>query len=233
MQFRPLFWPSVFFVPAFAMMVALGVWQLERLQWKLELIATMQARLAAPELLVSSVATLAEGGAGVDYWPTAVTGRFDYAHELRWLVPGPDGVTGYHLLTPLIPEAGLPVIVDRGFVPVALTEAALRPDGPQTIHGVARSSQPGGLFTPQGDAARHLIYSRDVPQMAALMGLSRTEPFFIEAKKYPGLPAYPLGGQTQVQLRNEHLQYALTWFGLAGALAIVYLLYHRKSGRLG
>ena len=237
MRFRPLLWPTVFAVPVFAVLVALGVWQLERRAWKLDLIATMQTRLAAPEVPVAALEVEAGKGRDVGYRPTVAEGAFDYAQTLFWVGPGPHGEPGYHVLTPLIPASGPPVIVDRGFVPVERKDEVSRPQGTVTVRGIARMSQPGGLFTPPAEAKEHLVFTRDVPRMAQLMALGAPAPFFIEARPGAGEPTfppvYPLAGQTQIQLRNEHLQYALTWFGLAATLLIVYLLYHRSRGRLG
>jgi surfeit locus 1 family protein len=172
-------------------------------------------------------------GGDIAYRPVRAEGRFDHGKTLYWITPGPHGEPAFHVLTPLIRENGPPIIVDRGFVPTERLSEAIRPDGAFTLHGVARASQSGGAFTPPDDPAKRLVFVRDVAQMRALMGLDMVAPFFIEAARTPGPPVFPLGGQTQIQLRNEHLQYALTWLGLAGALLIIYLLYHRSRGKLG
>jgi surfeit locus 1 family protein len=229
-RFQPFLWPTLIAIPAFCVLVALGIWQLERREWKLHLIATMQQRLSEPEVPAE---TLERQSGDIAYRPVRAEGRFDHDKTLYWITPGPHGEPAFHVLTPLIRENGPPIIVDRGFVPTERLNEARRPEGALTLHGVARASQSGGAFTPPDDPGKRLVFVRDVAQMRALMGLSAAAPFFIEAAREPGPPVFPLGGQTQIQLRNEHLQYALTWLGLAGALLIVYLLYHRSRGRLG
>jgi len=190
-----------------------------------------------PEVPVTDLEEEAGKKRDVGYRPTMAEGTFDYAHTLFWVGPGPHGEPGYHVLSPLIPVSGQPVIVDRGFVPVERKDEVSRPQGVVTVHGIARTSQAGGFFTPPAEAKERFVFTRDVPRMAQLMGLAAPAPFFIEALPTPGAPTYPpvypLAGQTKIQLRNEHLQYALTWFGIAATLLIVYLLYHRSRGRLG
>jgi surfeit locus 1 family protein len=222
-------------LPMLAVLIALGSWQLERRAWKLALIAEMQARLTAPEIALDAL----PDGPARDYRRVVVSGRFDHAKEVYWLTTGPEpeGEPGYHVITPLLREDGPAILIDRGFVPVALRDALNRPqgqaEGPVTIKGILRESQPAGLFTPPDDPGRRLIYARNIPRIAAEIGLAPVMPVFIEADAAANPGGYPLGGQTVLALRNEHLQYALTWFGLAAALVIVYLLYHRSRGRLG
>jgi surfeit locus 1 family protein len=219
-------------LPMLAVLIGLGSWQLERLHWKLGLIAEMDARLHGPEQPLEALSTQDR----VDYRRVSVTGTFDYSHELFWLTPGPDGEPGYHLLTPLTLTDGALLIVDRGFIPAALkdpgTRVQSRPAGPVTLQGIARDSQKPGAFTPPDDPGQGLIYARDMERIAAGTGLPKVLPFFVEADATPNPGGYPLGGQTKVTLRNEHLNYAITWFGLAAALVMVYLLYHRSKGRL-
>jgi len=229
MRFRPLLWPSLIAVPAFCVLIALGTWQMERREWKLQLIENMHARLSESEVPAE---TLDRESGDVDYRPVFTEGRFDHKRTLRWIVPGPHGEPAFHVLTPLMREGAAPIIVDRGFVPTELKDRVTEPTERLTVHGIARESQGRGAFTPKDDQANRLVFARNVPAMASLMGLAQVAPFFIEASRAPGPVSYPLGGQTQVQLRNEHLQYALTWYGLAGALLVVYLLYHRSRGRL-
>jgi surfeit locus 1 family protein len=237
MRFRPLFWPTVMALPTLAVLIGLGTWQLERREWKLGLIAEMEVRLHEPPRPVMELAQMAREGRSIAYRRAEAKGRFNGARELFWFTPGPEGEPGYHLIVPLRLEAGGVLLVDRGFIPAALKDPALRPQsrlqGPVRIDGIVRDSQKPGPFTPADAPAESLVFARDVPQMAGLLGLTDVLPFFVEADAALNPGGYPIGGQTQVTLRNEHLQYALTWFGLAAALVIVYLLYHRKNGRLG
>lgn len=232
-RFRPLLWPTVIALPMLAVLIALGLWQLDRREWKLGLMAEIEERLAAPEAALADL----PAGASVAYRRAAATGRFDHAKEVFWLAPGPGGEPGYHVITPLLREEGPALLVDRGFIPQALkdpsTRAPAQSPGEVTIRGILRESQAAGFATPQADWPKRLVYVRNVAEIARGLSVDPVLPYFLEADATPNPGGYPLGGQTKVVLRNPHLSYAVTWFGLAAALVMVYLLYHRSRGRLG
>ena len=106
-------------------------------------------------------------------------------------------------------------------------------EGEQRISGVWRTPDAPGLFTPQPDIAQHVWYARDVRGIERALHLKLAAPVLVEAAAAPVRGGWPKGGQTVVQLRNEHLQYAITWFLLAASLVVVYFAYHRAQGRLG
>jgi surfeit locus 1 family protein len=164
-----------------------------------------------------------------------LSGHFLHDKELFLFARGPQGAVGVDIITPLVQTNGETVLVDRGFVPEALRNPATRQAGQLTgelsLTGVLRLSQQGGLFTPAPDLKTRLWFVKDVPTMAKAAGVETT-PLLIEADNAPNPGGWPLGGQTRVDFPNDHLQYAITWFGLALALLAVYLLYHRSHGRL-
>jgi surfeit locus 1 family protein len=100
------------------------------------------------------------------------------------------------------------------------------------ITGVWRTPDPPGAFTPAPDRARHIWYARDVAGIAAANGLTLAAPVVIDADATPNPGGWPLGGQTVVEFRNQHLSYAVTWFGLAVCLLGVWLAFHISRGRL-
>lgn len=212
---------------AFVGFVALGVWQLERRVWKLDLIQRVESRIHAPP-------TAAPGPA---MWPSVTAARDEYRHvevSGRYL-PGADtrvqAVTelgpGYWLLTPLQRLDGSIVLINRGFVPPDWTPApALASAATPGIRvtGLLRLTEPGGGFLRRNAPAEGRWYSRDVQAIAAAQGLDRVAPYFIDADA--GVVGVgrdtagtredgPVGGLTVVRFRNQHLQYALTWFALA------------------
>ena len=99
--------------------------------------------------------------------------------------------------------------------------------------GVWRTPDAPGLFTPEPDLGRHIWYARDVAGIAKAFGLKLAAPVVVEADATPVPGGWPKGGQTIVTLRNEHLQYAITWFLLAASLVVIYFAYHRAEGRFG
>ncbi|WP_442966959.1 SURF1 family protein [Rhizobium sp. C4] len=208
----------------FATFIGLGAWQIERLSWKLDLIARVDARVHAPAVSVPD-----EGGwkavnaANDEYRHVIASGRFlndrsalVYASTER----GP----GFWVLTPLQLDSGAILYVNRGWVPTDRKDASSRPEadltGPVQVTGLMRITEPGGTFLRSNDPADGRWYSRDVIAMGEKAGLSRVAPFFIDADDTPNPGGLPVGGLTIVRFPNSHLSYALTWFAMA-ALSLV------------
>jgi surfeit locus 1 family protein len=232
-RFRPLLGPSLWFLPGFALLVGLGVWQIQRLHEKEALITSVEAGLQAPPVPLSQA--LKEGAARAEWRPVRVSGHFLHDKELYLFSRGPMGAVGVDIITPLVQTNGDAVLVDRGFVPEALRNPATRSAGEVagevSVTGILRLSQRPGLFTPAPSLNTRLWFVKEIPSMAKATGLA-VPPILIEADATPNPGGWPMGGQTRVDFPNDHLQYAITWFGLALALLAVYLLYHRSHGRL-
>lgn len=231
LHFRP-FWKLTFASAVlFAGLVSLGVWQLERLQWKLALIARVNANMhAAP---VSPDEALAMRAAA-QYHRVALDGRFDNTKEVY--VFGTDaGVPVYHVIVPFKTSDGRAFLIDRGIVPKDKLDPATRRagqiQGVTHVVGVWRTPDAPGTFTPPPDFAHRIFYAHDLAAIAKLDGIDLIGPT-IEADATPNPGGWPKGGQTVVNFRNEHLQYAITWFGLAAVLLGVYIAYHVSRGRL-
>ncbi|HEX3755175.1 MAG TPA: SURF1 family protein [Rhizomicrobium sp.] len=234
MRFRPYPGFTIFAAILFAILCGLGVWQLQRLQWKLALIAQVNGHMTAPP--VSLDQALKMDADTVQYRRVALAGRFDYANEAYIFTTGPDGAPVYHVLTPLRTDDGRTLLVDRGAVPKRkldpATRAAGNPPGKTRLVGVWRVPDPPGWFTPPPDRAHRVWYSRDMAGIAAADHLKLSAPAVIEADATPNPGGWPKGGQTVVTFRNEHLSYAITWFGLALMLFGVWISYHASRGRL-
>jgi len=232
LRFRPLLAPTLWFLPGLALLVGLGAWQIQRLHEKEALIASVEIGMKAQPV---PLAEALKQGAEADYHHVRLTGHFLHDKEFYVFSRGPMGAVGVDIVTPLVQEDGETVLVDRGFVPEALHDPKSRAEG-QTVGtveltGVLRLPQKAGMFTPPPNRQTRLWFVKDVPEMAAAAGMT-VPPVIIEADSTPNPGGWPLGGRTQVDFPNDHLQYAITWFGLALALAAVYLLYHRSKGRL-
>ena len=233
-RFRPMLIPTLWFLPGLALLVGLGIWQIERLHEKEALIATVQAGISAPPVPLADA--LARGAANAEWRHVRVTGHFLHDKEIYVFSRGPKGAVGVDIVTPLVLMDGGTVLIDRGFVPEALHESKTRQaaqvTGEVSLTGVLRLSQQPGLFTPAPNTDTRLWFVKDVPSMAKTAGVI-VPSLIIEADATPNPGGWPLGGQTRVEFANDHLQYAVTWFGLALALSGVYLFYHRSRGRLG
>jgi len=231
MTIRPTFWPTVFTVPAVLLMLSLGVWQLYRLQWKEALIAERTERTAAPPIaLPGPDADLSE----VEYRHVAVIGEFLHAKETFLGARSLNGNAGYHLVTPLRLADGRVLLVDRGWIPLERKSPDKRAEGEVTgqvpVDGVIRLAGSQSWLMPDNRPDLNFFFWADLPAIAKLTGLANVETrFFLEAgpEKNPG--GFPIGGQTRIDLPNDHLQYAITWFALAAALFVIYVLYRREQ----
>jgi surfeit locus 1 family protein len=208
---------------------SLGVWQLHRKVWKENLIAAMSARLTAePQPLpppsqwgkltqeadefrrVSFSAQFSPGQDALVYTPGSA---------LRSDIRGP----GYFVFAPARLSDGSVIVVDRGFVPEAQKQAAASaPNVPVDIVGVLRWPEEPSLFTPASDSKSNLWFLRDPNAMSAQAGWNASAPFYIDQEEPTPAGGLPKPGKLEVHLRDDHLQYAITWFGLAAGLIGVY-----------
>lgn len=197
----------------------LGVWQVQRLAWKTDLIARVEARLAEPPAPAPGPAAWAGLSTADEYRRIRVEGRFAAGADTlvkAVTVRGP----GFWVMTPLQTPEGWRLLVNRGFVPEDRRAAPdrLPPQGPVEVSGLLRLSQPGGGFLRQNRPETGRWYSRDTDAIAATLGLAGVAPYFIDADARAG-DGLPIGGLTVVSFRNSHLGYALTWFALAALWA--------------
>ena len=231
MAFRPRPWPTAIAVVGVAILISLGTWQLHRKAWKEELLATIAARSdAAPVVLPTGI----DDPAGWSFRRVRAAGRFDNAHALWLYGRTSEGKAGIHLLVPLV-RAGEPaVLVDRGFVPFAQgnqLEHFDTADGLTELEGIVRLPESGGWFTPSSRPDDNIWYRVDPGVMGAKLGIQLL-PVYIAAvpSGEPGWPA-GTGGTERTGIRNEHLNYAIFWYTMAAALAVIYLLSSRSRPR--
>ena len=237
MSFRPTFWPTVFTVPTLLVLLGLGVWQVERLYWKRDLIAERTARTTAEPIAVPAAgATLPpEALADLDYRRATATGEFLHDREMYLAARTMEGAIGVQVVTPLRLADGVFLLVNRGWVPDSRKDPAKRAegqvDGMVTVDGAIRAPGKQHWLQPDNEPAKNLWFWSDLGAMAehAQIPPSRLVPVFLEADASPNPGGLPLGGQTKVNLPNDHLQYAITWFALAVGLVAIYVLYHRRS----
>jgi surfeit locus 1 family protein len=222
----------------FLILIGLGTWQVERLQWKEALIASIEARRTAPPIDLAEVSARLARREDIDYQATTASGRFVHTGE-RYFLATHDGAPGYYVYTPLLLADGVSVFVNRGFVPGSLRDPASRAEGQVegevSLTGLARaklSEKPSSLV-PDNDIQANLFFWKDLDAMAAAAGLKPGQvlPFFIDADATPNPGGYPIGSVTQIDLPNSHLSYAVTWYGLAAVLLVVAVLAFRRRAR--
>ncbi|MET0963957.1 MAG: SURF1 family protein [Noviherbaspirillum sp.] len=219
--------------------VALGTWQVHRLQWKLDLIERVAQRVnAAPVPAPGRPDWERVSAANDEYRRVALSGTLLHALAARVQASTVLG-SGYWLMTPLRRADGSVVMVNLGFIPANQGRAAgpARPDTEAEVTGLLRMSEPGGGFLRSNDPAAERWYSRDVAALAAARGLPDPAPYFIDADaasaaRLAAGSAAPVGGLTVVSFHNNHLVYALTWYALALMLAGACLWVARGARRL-
>lgn len=205
--------------------VGLGVWQLERLQWKLALIRHVEAKLAAAPVTAPPAAWRAT--ADDTYTRVIARGRWLSGHD-AYVQALTDLGGGYWVMTPL-DTAGGRILVNRGFVPADMRGRAPAANGEDAVTGLLRLTEPGGGFLRANEPAAGRWYSRDIAAIARAQRLGPVAQWFIDAG--PNGAGWPRGGMTVVTFRNAHLSYALTWFAMAALLAVLAWRAWRRGGR--
>jgi surfeit locus 1 family protein len=229
---RSLIVPGLAALVALAILIGLGTWQLQRKAWKEDLIAQIETRAyGEPGDILPESEWLAWRADQDEFRKVRVTGSFLHAFEapVYGLARGERQgapIQGYYLITPLKIGSGAIVMVNRGFVPMDLRDPSTRPEsqptGEVTITGLIRAPEARNSFTPNDDPARNQWFARDPQAMAAARKLERVAPFLIDADASPNPGGWPRGGQTPLTLPNSHLQYVITWYGLALTLIGVF-----------
>jgi surfeit locus 1 family protein len=234
MPTKGLIGPTAATLVGLAILVGLGVWQLHRLEWKEGLIAQIEARSKGEPISLEEAMALAKEGGDPSYTRVRVEGRFEHDKELHLYAPSLDGEPGWHVITPLDTVDGDLVLVDRGFVPDKLKDPASRAEGQVEgiveVTGLVRLPESQGVFIPDNEPDANRWFWRDLPGMMYALYPTATMPdgpFYLEAEKSDVPGGYPQGGQTRLEIPNNHLQYAITWFLLAACLLVVYAVYVR------
>jgi surfeit locus 1 family protein len=237
-RFRPTLWATVFTIAALAVLIALGTWQVQRLFWKEEQIDLRQERAtSAAEPLPQSF----PDPAGMEFTRVRLEGRFLHGEEFYVGARTDNGRVGYHVVTPFALKDGRVVLVNRGWVPENRRDAATRAEGQLegevTIEGLLRTGGWKGFdfARPPNKPEERFYFWLDLPVMAQTLvegGVSEgpvvTEVYVdAVASDIPG--GLPIGGQTRINLANDHLEYAITWYSFAVILAVIYFLYSYRQ----
>ncbi|MBB3393392.1 MULTISPECIES: SURF1 family protein [unclassified Rhizobium] len=211
-----------------AALLSLGIWQVERLSWKEDLIARVDQRVHAKPVPAPARAQWGEVSRANDEY-RHVTAEGILQNDKETLIYASTALgPGYWVITPLNLSNGTSILINRGFVPTDKRDAATRRDGqvPSVkITGLLRITEPKGTLIKSNDPANDRWYSRDVAAIADRRNVADVAPYFIDADATPNPGGLPVGGLTQITFPNNHLVYAITWLALAimasGLLAFV------------
>lgn len=206
---------------AFIGFILLGNWQLERREWKLDLIQRVDERVhATPRMAPSSEHWPTINRANAEYLRVSVTGRFLPNKDTR-VVAATELGSGYWVITPFQSDDGSIVFINRGFISQGV-QATPAPTKHQQVVGLLRMNEPDGTAVRNNDPDANHWYSRDVIAIAAKYNLDPA-PYFIDAEKNgisgensnTQTTVNPVSGLTVINFHNNHLTYAITWYGLA------------------
>jgi surfeit locus 1 family protein len=225
---RSLLIPGLFTLVALAILIGLGTWQVDRLVWKEGVIARLEVRLNAEPASLPSMAEWPKVNlAEEDYRRIRVTGRYEPKEALIFRgsgkVAGQSSQPGYWVMGALRLADGGAVLVNRGFVPLAWKDKQHDlPTGEVTVTGLLRAPEDRNMFTPADNPASGQWYTRDPVAIAGALRIERAAAFSIDEEAHAAAPGEPAGGATVVDIPNNHLSYAVTWYGLALTLVGVF-----------
>lgn len=230
--FRPRLWPTLTALPVFLVLIGLGTWQAQRMGEKEAEIATLQARWQAPPIELPQDFSDPEA---LQFHRVELTGRF--LNDKEFYLPGKSykATHGLYVATPFLLDDGRSVIVNRGWVPDKYKQPESRQAGlfqdRVTIEGILRIGgwKSRDFVKPENDPAKNVWYYFDLPAMAAVAGLQQpVTAMYVEALGDESTGILPIGLPFRVDIPNDHLQYAITWYLLAVALLVIYLAFHLK-----
>ena len=226
-------------------LISLGLWQVERLAWKEDLLARIAQRVSAQPLVLTSGDDIAKlAGETHDYHPAVISATRSGA-SVFWFTQienapadiAPADRVGYHVLTPVKLADGTHILLDEGFIPARFKDQIdAREESEQNLIQnlpvVIRWPDERNLFAAENELERGLVYVREAPQIGRHFSLV-LPPVIVEAAQTSAAAnaPWPRGGQTRISLSNRHLEYAFTWFSLAAVLVFISSLWHMRGRR--
>ncbi|MCK5041444.1 MAG: SURF1 family protein [Sphingomonadales bacterium] len=222
---------TVIVLAAFVALLALGTWQVQRMVWKTDMLTAIHTGMAAEPTVFDNSATYDE------YTRIMVEGRFDHAKEMYVYAINKNGLPGFYIYVPLHTDNNETIIINRGFVAPDFLDQATRaeglPSGNVSLTGMLRNGAVKKYFIPENDITANRWFFADLAAMVDNIGQDRDTvyPMILELEADSAVTVPPYGGVTRVNIPNNHLGYAITWYGLALALLVVVFIYRKKTNR--
>ncbi len=230
-RFRPTLWATVFTIPALVILLALGSWQVQRLYWKEEQIALRHERSQPPGMALPASFPDPEG---IEFTRVTLKGEFLHDQEFYLGARTESGRVGIAVVTPFRLQDGRTILVNRGWVPEDKRDPATRLAGQIAgeieIDALLRTDGWKGFdfAKPPNDPADRFYFWLDLPVMAEGVDGPIIEEVYADAVASDVPGGLPVGGQTRIQLKNDHLEYAITWYSFAVILLVIYFLFHYR-----
>lgn len=225
---RPVAW--LFFLAALFTTVGLGTWQVQRMEWKEGLIAEIEtAKKGAP---LSSIPTTDAELDAKNFYPVQVSGTWISDREFHISPRFFNGKLGYFVVTPMTLEDGRTLLVNRGWIPARQKNPLSRPEsavaGDATISGLLRVGDDRNGLTPDNSPDKNIWFGRDASAMGDYAKLPNTIPAMLDIVGTQDAKMLPVPSDGTIRLRNDHLSYIFTWYGIAVGILIIFIVYHRK-----
>ena len=234
MSFRPSFWMTFVAVPALMALLYLGTWQMLRMHWKDALIADFTSRATAEAITPPS----ADVAGDLQDQRLMVKGIWMHNAEVQLIGRTFEGTAGYHVITPMRLDDGRILMLNRGWVAQDYRRPESRPStldaGPVSVEAILRLKHKKGYFVPENSPEQDDWFTLNIADIAAHhdLGDAVITAYSADVLRQPGGYVLPIGAAVEINIPNDHWQYALTWYGIAIGLIGVYLSWHMQSGRL-
>jgi surfeit locus 1 family protein len=236
--FRRLLWPGMTTALMLIVLLGLGTWQVQRLFWKQALLAQIEHAEAADPVPLAQIEARSAPSPFVPspFQKVSVTGTFlpddtaFYGAEVRDIASGP--AMGARMIEPLRASNGELILVDRGWAPLSRPAPLNQPSGVVSVSGYVRPGDRRSWFSANDDTAARRFFTLDPMAIADAIGQPDVRPFVLVALA-AGTPSdhWPDPARHLPRPPNNHLSYAITWYGLAVALLAIFILWARKGSR--
>ncbi|UTW58185.1 SURF1 family protein [Kordiimonas sp. SCSIO 12603] len=229
-RFQPGTGLTIATVISLIILSSLGTWQARKVGPKTAMLAQIEEGLTAEPI---KLPVHVDDPAQLNYRKVYFSGTHGSSEPLKLFGTNVDGKPGYYLYSPVKTTFGMAVLVNWGWIPMTEDILPELPVGDVSITGVLRTSAEASSFTPANDPIGNAWYVANVHEMADAFGL-RTKEYYhfrVFSDQVGAKGGLPLGGQVRVDIPNNHLQYTITWFGLAATLLAIYILFGLKRGR--
>ena len=224
MNNKKLFLSLIYSSMALLILVSLGTWQLERLRWKTDILSSMKESLSLPPLKITS--QVIDNIDQYSFRRIQLTGNYLYKDNITIYSKVFNKKVGKHLIVPLETKYGI-ILVNRGFIPSDFNIENNIKSGEISINGIVKFQQKINYFTPNNNVIKNEWYYININEVSNFLSLPLLNFYIVEENNIE--EKYPVGSQYNINIPNDHLQYAITWFSLALALSIFINLFWRKN----
>ena len=224
MNNKKLFLSLIYSSMALLILVSLGTWQLERLRWKTDILSSMKESLSLPPLKITS--QVIDNIDQYSFRRIQLTGNYLYKDNITIYSKVFNKKVGKHLIVPLETKYGI-ILVNRGFIPSDFNIENNIKSGEISINGIVKFQQKINYFTPNNNVIKNEWYYININEVSNFLSLPLLNFYIVEENNIE--EKYPVGSQYNINIPNDHLQYAITWFSLALALCIFMNIFWRKN----